>query len=234
MTRTRSLSAVSAALAGFALVGCASDGPSHVPPSYFQGSTLDRYDLSARPKTEMIEVSVLPGDSQLRREEIYKIEAFLADYRSVGHGPLMLSIPGDHANEQLLISAAADIRDMGWRAGVEYDQIDGSAYDAGGRGNAPIILAFKRYTAVKPDCPSWAAVDAMDAVSNNDTPVLGCAVRTNMAAIIADPGDLMGVRALDAGDPERIGEQLAKWRRGETTNAARGEAESGAVSAAVE
>ena len=181
----------------------------------------------------MIEVSILPGDSQLRREEIYKIEAFLADYKSVGHGPLMLSIPSEHANEQLMISAAADIRDMGWHAGIEYDQIDGSAYDAGGRGNAPILLAFKRYTAVRPDCPTWASVDAMDAVSNNDGPVLGCAVRTNMAAIIADPADLMGVRALEDGDTERVAQQLQRWRLGETTNAARGEAESGAVSSAV-
>lgn len=234
MMRKQSLSTAMIAVAGLALAGCASDGPSHVSPSYFEGSTLDRYDLSARPKTEMIEVSVLPGDSQLRREEIYKVEAFLAEYKSVGHGPLMLSIPGEHANEQLLIAAAADIRDMSWSAGIEYDQIDGSAYDPGGRSNAPILMAFKSYTAVKPDCPTWASIDAMDATSNNDGPVLGCAVRTNMAAIIADPADLMGVRALEAGDPERIGEQLAKWRRGETTNAARGEAESGAVSAAVE
>lgn len=234
MTRIRSLSTATIALAGLALSGCASEGSSHVSPAQFQGSTLDRYELSARPKTEMIEVSVLPGDSQMRREEIYKIEAFLAKYKSVGHGPLMVSIPSDHANEQLLISAAADIRDMGWQAGIEYDQIDGSAYDAGVRGNAPILLAFKRYTAVRPDCPTWASVDAMDAVSNNDGPVLGCAVRTNMAAIIADPADLMGQRALEAGDPERIGEQLERWRRGETTNAARSEAESGAVSAAVE
>lgn len=233
--RTRILSTAMIAVTGLALSACQSnDGLSHVPESYMQGSSFDRYDLSATQKTEMIEIALQPGDSQLRREEIYKLEAFLSLYKSNGHGPLLVSIPDGQVNEQLVISAAAEIRDITWNAGVEYDQIDGSAYDAGSQATAPILIAFTRYLADRPDCPTWASIDAADGTSNNDTPVLGCAVRTNMAAMIADPADLLGVRVLDEDDTGRRQEQLQRWRLGQTTNAERSDDETGNVSSAVE
>ena len=231
--RTQTFKTVFVAVSGLALAACASDGASHIPESYLHGSSLDRYDLTAQATTEMIEINLQPGDSQLRRDEINKLKAFLATYTTNGDGPLMLSIPTGQINEQLVISAAAEIRDISWQAGVEYEQIDGSAYISGDDLDAPILVAFRRYLVVQPDCPTWATVDMTDGVSNNDAPTLGCSVRTNMAAMIAHPADLLGERALDGSDSTRRQFQFERWRGGEQTGANRSEDESGAVSAAV-
>jgi pilus assembly protein CpaD len=94
-------------------------------------------------------------------------------------------------------------------------------------------MAFKTYKAVAPKCPSLAQLDVTNAVSNSDLPSLGCAVRTNMAAMIAEPSDLLGNRDLDEVDLNRRSAQLELWRNGETTAAVRTEAESAVVSNAV-
>jgi pilus assembly protein CpaD len=54
-----------------------------------------------------------------------------------------------------------------------------------------------------------------------------------MAAMIADPADLLGTRPLDQADPIRRGVILEKFRQGETTAATRTQQESGTVSQAV-
>ena len=139
-------------------------------------------------------------------------------------------MPRDGETEQLAVGAVAEIRQLAWEAGVNYEDMMGAAYDANGRSVAPIVMAFKTYKAKAPDCPSLAQLDVTNAVSNSDLPSLGCAVRTNMAAMIAEPADLLGNRDLDEGDLVRRNTQFDLWRRGETTGAVRTEAESAVVS----
>ncbi|WOR14548.1 CpaD family pilus assembly protein [Hyphomonas sp. FCG-A18] len=216
------------------IAGCQSAKDPIIPTSYYEGTVLDRHDIGVTAQTEYLRVNLNPIDSQLRQTEIRKIKGFLARYNKSGHGPLIMSMPKNFANPQLAVQAAAEARDLAWKAGVEYSQIAGSAYDAGGVADAPLILAFKSYEAVAPDCPQLSNIDFADARSNNDLPTLGCAVRTNMAAMIADPADLFGERDLEAGDILRRSTQLEAWREGSQTGAQRSDEESGAVSSAIE
>ena len=233
----RSLS-VSLALLGagaMTLSGCQSkSAPGHVPPSYFEGTSLDRNPISAKAVTEYLEVRLNPEDSQLRLTELAKLRAFLADYNVRGHGPLIMSAPKDAENPQLSVQAVVEARELAWEAGIEYTQITGSAYDAAGRPDAPLVLAFRAYEAVAPDCKSLSQVDFSNSSSNNDMVTLGCAVRANMAAMIADPADIYGLRALASADAPRRDEQFKKWRGGEPTGSQITDAESGTVSNAVQ
>lgn len=223
---------IGTALAALALVAaCQSDGPpGHVPAEYFHGTTLDRNAIGVTQHTEYLEVQLDPRDTQLRIPELIKVQNFLDTYTDVGHGPLVISMPRDGETEQLAVGAVAEIRQLAWEAGVNYEDMMGAAYDANGRSVAPIVMAFKTYKAKAPDCPSLAQLDVTNAVSNSDLPSLGCAVRTNMAAMIAEPADLLGNRDLDEGDLVRRNTQFDLWRRGETTGAVRTEAESAVVS----
>lgn len=216
------------------LAGCQSkDKPPIIPTSYYEGTTLDRNAIGVRGQTEVLEVDLNAMDSQLRQVQISRIKGFLGKYTSEGQGPLIMSMPKNFANPQLAVAATAEARDLAWNAGVEYDQIAGSAYDASGSADAPLILAFKSYNTVAPDCPQLSSIDFTDARSNNDLPTLGCAVRTNMAAMIAEPSDLFGERELDDADIVRRTNQMTLWREGAQTGAERGDQESGAVSNAV-
>ena len=96
------------------------------------------------------------------------------------------------------------------------------------------MLAYTAFRANAPECGSLADQDFSDASSNNELPTLGCAVRTNMAAMIADPADLFGERDLEEGDNERRSTVLGLYRQGQPTGAQRSDDENGAVSTAVQ
>jgi len=226
---------VGAAFAGIlVLTGCQSDGPpNNVPAEYFTGTTLDRHEIGVKQHTEYLEVALDPRDTQLRVSELVKVRDFLDAYTDVGHGPLVISMPKDGENPQLAVGAVAEVRQLAWEAGVGYEDLLGAAYDVEGRSSTPLIMAYKTYKAVAPKCPSLAQIDVTNAVSNSDLPSLGCAIRTNMAAMIAEPSDLLGDRDLEDGDLVRRGQQLELWRAGQTTAAVRTDAESAVVSNAV-
>ena len=226
---------ISAALAGAILTsGCQSNGAAgNVPAEYFNGTTLDRNAIGVTQHTEYLEIQMDSRDTQLRVAELMKVRGFLDQYTDVGHGPLVVSMPKFADNPQLAVGAVAEVRQLAWEAGVGYEKLLGAAYDADGRSNTPIVMAFKTYKAVAPKCTSLAQLDVTNAVSNSDLPSLGCAIRTNMAAMIAEPSDLLGGRDLDDGDLNRRSRQLELWRNGETTAAVRSEAESAVVSNAV-
>ncbi|MEQ8558611.1 MAG: CpaD family pilus assembly protein [Henriciella sp.] len=221
-------------VSAMALAGCSSVEPNGpVPREYLTGTTLDRNQIQVAKRTAYLEVKLNVLDKHLRLEEKARIRAFVDDYISRGHGPLIMSLPKNHGNEELAVKAVAEAREIAWSAGVEYEEIRGSAYDANGSDSAPIVMAFTAYDAVAPDCPQKSMIDFADATSNNDMQTLGCTVRTNMAAMIADPADLLGQRPLDEGDLARRTAQLALYREGQPTAAQRGESESGAVASAV-
>ncbi len=221
------------ATAFLALVGCASQ-TSHVPPENFLGTTLDNHTLIAKPSNQYLSIDLNAEDSELRRSEVQKLEGFLADFADHGHGPLMLSIPNSGPNAALAVRAAVQARDMAWETGVNYEDIVGMAYDATNYKDAPMVLAFKAYDVVRPNCKQLGAYDFTNAVSNSDMPSLGCAVRANMAAMIADPADLLGTRPLESGDNDRRVVQLLQFRDGEYTGANRDASESVAISGAIE
>lgn len=215
------------------ITACSSNDTAHVPLSYFEGNALERHDLKAQSQMEYLEVQLNPSDSQLRLAELRKIRAFLRGYEETGHGELIMSIPSGGDTSMLAVQAAAEARDLAWQSGVDYQDIVGLAYPSADRPGAPMIMAYKRYVALEPDCPSLSTIDFSNAVSNSDLPTLGCAVRTNMAAIIADPGDLLGERALGEADLDRRANQLEDYREGNETGAARADDASGAISGAI-
>ena len=162
-----------------------------------------------------------------------KIADFVTAYRDHGHGPLIMSLPASSTNPQMAVAAVAEARAIAYENGVQYDEIAGGNHGARSGRAEPMILAFQTYDAIAPDCPSMATVDFSNVSSNNELPTLGCAVRANQAAMIADPADLLGTRPLDQGDAVRRGVIMQKFRQGESTGSSRSQEESGTISDAV-
>ncbi len=230
--KTLLLSAVAGSL--MVLTGCqSSSGSGNVPIENFYGTPLDRHEIGVKQHKEYLEVNLDSRDTQLRISEVMKVRSFLDKYADVGHGPLVISMPKSAQNPQLAVGAVAEIREFAWEAGISYDRILGAAYAAGGRAETPVVMAFKTYKTVAPDCPSLAEIDMANAVSNSVMPTHGCAIRTNMAAMIAEPADLLGERELTEGHVARQQFQLDLWLQGQSTPSARGEGETTAISTAV-
>ena len=216
-----------------ALSACSSMAPSNVPASYLEGTALDRNAIGVEKKTEFLEIAIHPQASEVSLADKAAISNFVSAYRDHGHGPLVMSLPASSANPQLAVAAVAEARAIAYENGVQYEEIEGTHHGEGSLVSEPMILAFQAYEAIAPDCPSQASINFADISSNNERSSLGCAVRSNLAAMIADPGGLLGTRPLDKADPLRRGVILEKFRKGEPTGSSRSSSESGTVSQAV-
>ena len=231
----KSLALLGTAMGLMGTVGCASNSGPAVPIEYLEGTPLDRHPITVSKKTEYLEIALNPADTQLRIRDQDRIRKFVAGYVDKGHGPLIMSMPKGSPNAQLSIQAVADARKIAWEYGVEYKEIAGGTYDARSKGTgAPLVLAYSAYRANAPECESLANLDLSDASSNNELPTLGCSVRANMAAMIADPADLFGDRELEPGDNDRRSTVLGLYREGQPTGAQRSQDENGTVSTAVQ
>lgn len=215
------------------LGGCASSAPTAASADSLQGTVLSRNEIGVQKRTEFLEIAIHPEASELSDSDRTRIRNFVAAYAQSGHGPLILSLPEASANPQLAVTALAEARAIAWDKGVEYSEISGTAHGAGMATSQPLILAYQAYDAVAPECRQKSAIDFSDVSSNGPQATLGCSVRTNLAAMIADPADLLGNRPLEPGDADRREVILAKFREGVSTGAERSAAESGTVSDAV-
>ena len=221
---------IPAALATLGLASACASRPADVPVNYMQGTPLDRNPVTVKSKTEFLEVRV-PADARgLNDLDRRKIEQFVVDYRKVGSGPLVMSMPVDAGNASSSVRAFAEARQIAFATGVAYVDIASGEYSAAGERDAPIILAYSAYDAVAPNCLSLSRIDMAETNSNNETPTLGCAVRTNFAAMLADPSDLLGEREISDGDIDRRQSQIEMYREGAPTGASRSDDERASVS----
>lgn len=188
---------------------------------------------SAVPETVRVEMPVDPRDNGLTWAQLELIEALAGEYKARGHGPFVISYPQNAGNADAALGAIADVRNALHGHGLDWRQITGGAYEAGGYVSAPVIFSFTRYRAIAPECDNrWR--DVRNARPGGRWGGFGCATEQNLAAMIADPRDLVTPRTFDDPDAARRQVVLDRWRQGQSTTSERSAGESGTVSRAVE
>lgn len=207
--------------AGFALTACASSAPRDIPRA------------SAAPETVRVEMPVDSRDNGLTWAQIDLIATLADEYKSRGHGPLVISYPRGAANAAATVDAIAEARTRLYDHGLSWRQIAGGAYEARGRSQAPVIFSFTRYQAIAPEC-SGGWEDLTQSRGDDSWASFGCATAANLAAMIADPRDLSAPRGFDAPDSARRQTVLENYRQGQPTASTSTDADSGAVTDAVE
>ena len=197
--------------------GCASERlePTNVRLS---GLPIDNNQIGVEQATEVLEIAINPAYPELQIEDLRALERFVAAYRDRGHGPLVMAMPENGPYPDMAVEVVKQARTLAWERGVAWEQIEGGTFDARGS-NAPVILAFDVYNAIAPDCLSLAAYDMADISSNNEPSYFGCSVRANLAAMLADPGDLLALRELDPRDARRVSQIMEAYRNGAASGA---------------
>jgi pilus assembly protein CpaD len=216
---------VLALFSAMVLAGCASD---YRPPL----SSLDRFPIEVQERTEFLEINVQGGG--LAPADQGRVMGFLDAYRREGSGPMVVTVPTGSANAAAAAQGGAQARAMLEQYGLLPAQIVGGPYDATGDQSAPLILAYRSYTAIAPDCPPIYTFQMSVTRSNDEYPGFGCTQAANLAAMVSNPADLAGPRAMDAVVAERRMIVYEKYVQGEPTGAQRTDDESGSVSQAVQ
>lgn len=189
--------------------------------------------IVAEETTAELKLDAVVSGEKLGSLERDAVKTFATSYQQEGHGALIISRPSNGPNDISAMRAAADARAVMLAEGIDSGLIAEGTYDGTGARSAPLIISYRTYNAVVPNCPDMSHWDFSNTYSNSALPSLGCAVSVNLAAMIANPSDLIGAQPMDPSDAGRRTVVFSKYRNGEKTSSERNSNASGAISTAV-
>ena len=184
------------------------------------------HPIMVEPSYRDLKVQFTGGTEGMNSDDAAKFEAFIADYRAHGNGSLGISVPNGPASR-------AAITYFGERAaatGISRDKILVSTRDTA-NGDTRVDLSYIAYTARTEACGDWSENLAFS--GDNLTPKnFGCSVQHNIAAMVADPRDLLAPGAMGPVDTARRATVMDKYEKGEITQATKHSADSGSEQSA--
>ena len=182
------------------------------------------HPISVEPTFREIKLQFAGGAEGLEIDEALKFEAFLDEYRAHGNGSLGISVPNGPPSR----TAITWLAERAAATGIPRDKILVSTHDTRD-GDFRVDVSYIAYTARAPECRDWSENLAFS--GDNLTPKnFGCSVQRNIAAMVADPRDLLGPRRFDPADASRAATVIGNYQQGKVTAAEKSDDQSGAVS----
>jgi pilus assembly protein CpaD len=151
-------------------------------------------------------------------------DAFVSAYQAHGNGKIVISAPAGALANVEVTWIADRINAMG----VSRDQILVASRDAA-PGDGQVELNYVSYQANTATCGDWSE-DLAYTMDNKTASNLGCAVQHNIAAMVADPRDLMGPRPMGGADADRRATVITNYEKGTPTAATKTADQSSAIS----
>lgn len=153
-----------------------------------------------------------PGQGMSDADAV-KFDAFLEDYRQHGNGALGISVPAGGPSHDAITYFA----ERAAATGISRDKILVSTHDVANN-DWRVDVSYIAYSARTAPCGDWD--ENLGYSADNQTPRnFGCAVQQNIAAMVADPRDLLGPRPMDATDTRRRMTILDNYGQGKVTSA---------------
>jgi pilus assembly protein CpaD len=184
------------------------------------------HPILVEPSYRDLKVQFAGGAEGMSSDDAIKFDNFLADYRARGNGSLGISVPNGPASR-------AAITYFGERAaatGISRDKILVSTREVA-NGDTRVDITYIAYTARTQACGDWSENDAF--TLDNRTPKrFGCSVQQNIAAMVADPRDLLGPGRMGPVDTARRATVMEKYEKGEVTQATKRTADIGSEQSA--
>lgn len=176
--------------------------------------------VSQQPQTLTISVPRgSPGLSPGQRADLISF-ARSSQASDAGNSRLVIAAPSGASNEITAIQAVREIGALLQDYGIPETAMSVEPFDAEGEHNPPIQVSFLRYVAEGPECGHWPTNLAREP-RNLPYPNMGCATQKNLAAMIANPADLVTPASMTPRPAERRLVTWGKYIKGETTGAER-------------
>ncbi len=210
-----------------ALCACSALKEHGGPP--LAATPTQQYKLEAHEHPDEIRIAAHHGG--LSEAQTEALTALADRWSQSSAGRVVLQLPRAGADPRAVSDTGEAARELLISLGVPAERVQRVGYDPDKPGPAPIVVGFLSYEAVIPTCGrEWE--NLTNTFSNKPGKNFGCAVTANMAAQIANPGDIVAPRELEAADAQRRGTIIDKYRKGETTSSSKDAQASGTMSTA--
>jgi pilus assembly protein CpaD len=200
--------------------GCKHDGDGAEVAGWTLVDPVERHPIIVSQEPEHFNISVAKGAGGLTPSQRAELLSFAGRSRAsdAGNTKLIIAVPSGSANEVAAMRAVHEIRYLLDENGFPETSIMIEAYAGEGSASPPIKLSYMRYVAEGPECNKWTTNLAREP-QNLPYPNLGCATQKNLAAMVANPADLLGPRSETARPAERRLVTWEKFVKGDTTGA---------------
>ncbi len=186
----------------------------------------ERHPILVSQQPQTMNVRVARGAGGLNPQQRAELLSFASRSRAsdAGNSKLIIEAPSGGANEVAAMRAVHEIRQLLSDNGIPETSMSVEVYSRDGDPQPPIRVSFMRYVAEGPQCGDWSTNLATDR-QNMPHPNLGCSTQKNLAAMIANPADLLGPRSESSRSSERRDVTWEKYLKGDVTGAKKSEDE---------
>lgn len=209
------------------LVSCAALALAGCRDPYEMGHNVTAWSITDHSQRHPILVSKEPARLTLavpRRgygltpSQRARLLSFLSRYRAqdAGNSSIHIAAPSGSANEVSAMHAVHEVRELIEDLGFDGTTVRVDAYQDHKRANPPIRVSYFQYVAEGPECGDWSKNLAKNP-KGLAYPDFGCADQNNLAAMVANPADLLGPRTMTPRSGERRDVTWGKYKTGDST-----------------
>lgn len=233
-SRAASFGARAVLIAGFAaaLAGCNTtstiDTSGGIPNDY-----RERHPIALKEGKKSLQLFVGSGRGGLSPTQRAEVLAFAQSWKRDATGGVFIDRPVGAGNERAANDTLRETLSILEQSGIPYKGIGIRPYTPAGT-TAPLRLHYPRMTADAGPCGLWPddlgpSYDAKH-FENREYYNFGCASQRNLAAMVADPADLVQPRAETPPYTAKRTFGMDKWRKGESPATVYPDANKGTIS----
>ncbi len=177
----------------------------------------EQYAVKVTSAPEQIAIGLHPQGLSANQQAA--LSEFVSRWRDDGGGLMTLRIADDSQNLALTRRMQIQVSNYLIKLGLPAEQLRLAGYHAGGD-VSPVLISYERYVAEHTQCGlDWENLTA----TKNNTPYkqFGCSMTANMAAMVANPRDMLAPAVVTPADDVRREVVLGKYRRGDVTSSAK-------------
>lgn len=213
-----------------ALAACKGHGRMQDVAGWRTADPAQNHPVRVDRKEVVLELDVPQGSYGLSHNQKADLRGFVRRFREEGSGGVLVArAPSGGANEIAAKRAMDEVAQVIAEAGVAREDSVYESYSAGAGRAAPVRVSFLRHTAEGPVCGQWPS-DLGRNKKNLPYENLGCATQRNLAAMVANPRDLVEPRRTTPRSSERRDMVWDKYIKGETTISEKADEEKSQVS----
>lgn len=196
------------------LGGCAMQ-PDQITTGAVRSDYRTTHPIVLSQQEQVLDVPIATDARELNIATKSNIRGFAAAFANSGTGSIFLMLPSGSPNVHAVDVVRGDILRAIVDGGAQPNRIVTQRYDASAHGPAaPVRLSYQAVTASAGPCGQWPEDLVANTEQNENYQDFGCSLQSNLAAMIANPLDLLGPRQMSPIDATERAAVIQDYQKG--------------------